>query len=629
MEKDKEALQQAKPKHNRILLTFAIIVLAALFIVELYLMINDKNNLLFIGLDGLAMLCFVYWITDLVFKMRNERDDYYEKEYQSIYKAEKISYILMKKSFMELKKSLDEISENTEIPTDELIEAQKAVGKVTVQRNKENAATILESNEKLLQHFTVFEEKLKDMPVFQDHSEDSSAYAEVLQEVASLKDTLQGMAVFHDKLDRIIGRMETPQEDTSMQAIDELSAQQKRLMDALDMTRTSLKDDILKLKEQMASQMEAIPSVLQEVQASSALQEELELSPEELEQALGEASALMESIDIPMPDISEPEVLAKEDLPVDALPEAIFKEQASADPEPAVSDERSGAETETAPEEFAPLAFETVSEEEAAIIPEASPVLEEQTESPEPMASEVSFQEGLESFATLSEPNPAAQEELPQTPEAPMSEIAEPLEMPEAPMPEIAEPLEMPEASMPKTEAPPEASPMLKEQTEPMTLEASFQEGIESFAELSASNPVPQEELPQPPKAPMPKIEEPLQTPEAPMPKAEEPVESSVTEPVKKDETPKKAARKKAAKSTDTVTEETPKKKTSASKVSMTPGKTMTPDEIALLLGEIDAITDTWDEPDPEIEETPVTPDEPQEGQAMTPEEIAALLANL
>ncbi len=600
MEKDKEALQQAKPKHNRILLTFAIIVLAALFIVELYLMINDKNNLLFIGLDGLAMLCFVYWITDLVFKMRNERDDYYEKEYQSIYKAEKISYILMKKSFMELKKSLDEISENTEIPTDELIEAQKAVGKVTVQRNKENAATILESNEKLLQHFTVFEEKLKDMPVFQDHSEDSSAYAEVLQEVASLKDTLQGMAVFHDKLDQIIGRMETPQEDTSMQAIDELSAQQKRLMDALDMTRTSLKDDILKLKEQMALQMEAIPSVLQEVQASSALQEELELSPEELEQALGEASALMESIDIPMPDISEPEVLAKEDLPVDALPEAIFEEQASADPEPAVSDERSGAETETAPEEFAPLAFETVSEE-AAIIPEASPVLEEQTEPAEPVASEVSFQEGFESFATLSEPNPVAQEELPQTPEAPMSEIAEPLEMPEA--------------SMPKTEAPLEASPVLEEQTEPMTLEASFQEGIESFAELSASNPVPQEELPQ--------------APEASMPKAEEPVESSVTEPVKKDEAPKKTTRKKSAKSTDTVTEETPKKKTSASKVSMTPGKTMTPDEIALLLGEIDAITDTWDEPDPEIEETPVTPDEPQEGQAMTPEEIAALLANL
>ena len=600
MEKDKEALQQAKPEHNRILLTFAIIVLAALFIVELYLMINDKNNFLFIGLDGLAMLCFVYWITDLVFKMRNERDDYYEKEYQNIYKAEKISYILMKKSFMELKKSLDEISENTEIPTDELIEAQKAVGKVTVQRNKENAATILESNEKLLQHFTVFEEKLKDMPVFQDHSEDSSAYAEVLQEVATLKDTLQGMAVFHDKLDQIIVRMETPKEDMSMQMIDALSAQQKHLMDALDMTRTTLKDDILKLKEQMASQMDAIPSVLQEAQASSALQEELELSPEELEQALGEASALMESIDIPMPDISEPEVLTKEDLPVDALPEAISEEKASAAPDPAVSDERFGAETETAPEEFAPLAFETVSEE-AAIIPEASPVLEEQTEPAEPMASEASFQEGIESFAKLSEPNQAAREELPQ--------------MPEAPLPEIAEPLEMPEASMPKTEAPLEASPVLEEQTEPMTLEASFQEGIESFAEISASNPVPQEELPQ--------------APEASMPKAEEPVESSVTEPVKKDEAPKKTTRKKSAKSTDTVTEETPKKRPAASKVSMTPGKTMTPDEIALLLGEIDAITDTWDEPDPEIEETPVTPDEPQEGQAMTPEEIAALLANL
>ena len=71
-----------------------------------------------------------------------------KQEYlENIYKSEKASYILLKKSFDEMEQKIDLLQESSKVSTDEIINAQKGVAKVIVNRNKENADAVIRSND--------------------------------------------------------------------------------------------------------------------------------------------------------------------------------------------------------------------------------------------------------------------------------------------------------------------------------------------------------------------------------------------------------------------------------------------------------------------------------------------------
>ena len=163
MKEKREIMQEGKSQNAKLKMTFAILFLAILFIVELYLMMNYPKEYIFMGVAGLGILCLVYIVTDLSFKIKQERESAYEKEYESIYKAQKVSYVFMKQSFMDMEEVLDRIKANSEVPADELIEAQKAVGKITIKKNRENTASVLNSNEKVINQITSFEKNMKDI----------------------------------------------------------------------------------------------------------------------------------------------------------------------------------------------------------------------------------------------------------------------------------------------------------------------------------------------------------------------------------------------------------------------------------------------------------------------------------
>ena len=57
MNEEKDIVKQEKSVKVRLKLTFSILILAAMFIVELYLMMNFSDDFLLIGLVGLAILC--------------------------------------------------------------------------------------------------------------------------------------------------------------------------------------------------------------------------------------------------------------------------------------------------------------------------------------------------------------------------------------------------------------------------------------------------------------------------------------------------------------------------------------------------------------------------------------------
>lgn len=181
MSKDKEAVQELKPGRKKLKMTFAIIFLAALFIIELYLMMNSPDDYLLLGIVGLVMLCFVYWITDLAFQIQDERETKREMEYESIFKSEKASYLLSKMNFEEINRRMDEVKKSSGTFVDEMIQAQKALTKVTINRNKENANALMNSSEKLMDRIVELDNKLEELDHVSEEGQNGSM-AEMSQE---------------------------------------------------------------------------------------------------------------------------------------------------------------------------------------------------------------------------------------------------------------------------------------------------------------------------------------------------------------------------------------------------------------------------------------------------------------
>ena len=326
MEKDKE-LRENKPTNTRLKMTIGILCLVILSVVELYLMINYSDSYLFLGLVGLAILCSVYWVTDLSFKIRREQESSFEKDMESLYKAQKVSYITVKQGFTKLEELLDELGEDLSVPVDELLQAQKAVGRVTIQKNKENIDEYIASNEKLIEHLQAFEEKFAEIgerieaispmasmsvpELGSDRQEEIlnslTRMESVLQESAggapsNQQQVLDALSEIEDLLRREFGR-------------EPVKDRQQEILDYLARIESSVRDEISELEVHMESKIDEIPS---------AVQEEQKMSPEELERILGETSALMDTVQLDLTGESETaktelisnEVMAAEDFEI-------------------------------------------------------------------------------------------------------------------------------------------------------------------------------------------------------------------------------------------------------------------------------------------------------------------------
>ncbi|MCI8635936.1 MAG: hypothetical protein HFJ05_10160 [Eubacterium sp.] len=302
MNKEKE-LQENKPTNTRLKMTIGILFLVVLSIVELYLMMNYSDKYLFLGLVGLAILCSVYWVTDLSFKMRREQESSYEKDFESLYKAQKVSYITIKQGFAKFEELLDELGEELSFPVDEVLQAQKAVGRVTIQKNKENIDAVVESNEKLIGRLQEFEQRFVEMGERIDAV--SAAISMPLPEAAAdrQEEIVNSLARMEGMLQGGTGNV-TASSGSQEQILDALSEiedmmrrefgrepikdRQQEILDYLVRIEASMKDEISELEVHMESKIDEIPSVVQE---------EHKMSSEELDKILGETNTLMEEME--------------------------------------------------------------------------------------------------------------------------------------------------------------------------------------------------------------------------------------------------------------------------------------------------------------------------------------------
>ena len=116
--------REIKRKGNIIL---CIMILMLLLLAEVYLMLNFPKGYIFLLLIGAVSLFLVYRIANSVFILQDEkeqeREDKREKEFESIFKSEKATYLLMRKNFAELADMLFLLTGESGLPLEDLISA--------------------------------------------------------------------------------------------------------------------------------------------------------------------------------------------------------------------------------------------------------------------------------------------------------------------------------------------------------------------------------------------------------------------------------------------------------------------------------------------------------------------------
>lgn len=147
---------------DKIKIIFASIAAAILMMVMLYLMINSPTNYIAIALFGILILGDLYFLISSLIEISYRRDLNRREQYDGIYKAEKASYMIFRKYFDSLAKTLESMDEKLEMPAEEIISAQKAVAKVTINRSKENTDALMNSNDKLIEKLFEFQELLSE-----------------------------------------------------------------------------------------------------------------------------------------------------------------------------------------------------------------------------------------------------------------------------------------------------------------------------------------------------------------------------------------------------------------------------------------------------------------------------------
>lgn len=146
-----------KDSKARMQMIFGILLFAFIFMAELYAMVNfPKMFIVLVVLAAADLICLYVAIRGVisVYETKYARR---EEQYESIFKSEKASYLMLKKYFEEISVKLAYMEEASKIPTEEIVNAQKGVAKVIIKRSHENTDALMNSYEQLLDRFDTFQ----------------------------------------------------------------------------------------------------------------------------------------------------------------------------------------------------------------------------------------------------------------------------------------------------------------------------------------------------------------------------------------------------------------------------------------------------------------------------------------
>ena len=187
-------------KNVRFRINITLLIAVVLLVADLYAMINMPQKFIILAIITVLFLVAIYFLVDAISIYLMAEKNRKEEQYDSIFKSEKASYLLLRKTFDDLYELIEKGNQSRKANVEDIIHAQKAVAKVSIGRSKENADALMNSNDRIMEKISMLEAVLSDNvshPAPETNKNDS-AYAQnildnqnkILQQLEVLQNTL-------------------------------------------------------------------------------------------------------------------------------------------------------------------------------------------------------------------------------------------------------------------------------------------------------------------------------------------------------------------------------------------------------------------------------------------------------
>ena len=386
-----------KDSKARMQMIFGILLFAFIFMAELYAIVNfPKMFIVLVVLAAADLICLYVAIRGVisVYETKYARR---EEQYESIFKSEKASYLMLKKYFEEISVKLAYMEEASKIPTEEIVNAQKGIAKVIIKRSHENTDALMNSYEQLLDRFDTFQKGMDGFGTV------AGAYKDEILSVC--KDEIS--SVQKD------GKEQEHSQDK------EIAAKLQEIIIAMKDMELRLNQTIMNSQKVVVSQPQVSVPVATPVEPQPAPQNHVEETPVEPEIS-PEPEESMEPEPEISPDLEEnPEPEISPDLEENPEPEILPDLEESLEPEISLEPE----------EDMEPEILPDIPEEEDLKPEEEPPVMAaDEIIPPDP-------EESIEEAEELVEPDPipedaiveeANDENLPEEELSPMPDLSDP-----------------------------------------------------------------------------------------------------------------------------------------------------------------------------------------------------------
>lgn len=380
-----------KDSKARMQMIFGILLFAFIFMAELYAIVNfPKMFIVLVVLAAADLICLYVAIRGviLVYETKYARR---EEQYESIFKSEKASYLMLKKYFEEISVKLAYMEEASKIPTEEIVNAQKGIAKVIIKRSHENTDALMNSYEQLLDRFDTFQKGMDGFGTV------AGAYKDEI--LSACKDEIS--SVQKD------GKEQEHSQDK------EIAAKLQEIIIAMKDMELRLNQTIMNSQKVVVSQPQVSVPVATPVEPQPAPQNHVEETPAEPEIS-PEPEESME----PEPEISpdleesmepEPEISPEPEESMESEPEISPEPEESMEPDPEILPDIPGGES-FEPEEEPPVmaADEIIPPDPEESIEEAEELVE-----PDPIPEDAIVEE-------------ANDENLPEEELSPMPDLSDP-----------------------------------------------------------------------------------------------------------------------------------------------------------------------------------------------------------
>lgn len=450
MEEAKQNIKQKKDSYNLRIVT-AVLVLTVLVLGELYVMINYPSNYVALIVLTVVALADIYiLIASAIQKNYKKEIDQYE-QYDNLFKSEKASYLVTRKSFEDIADQLDRIEEAAGSPTKDIIDAQKSIAKVTISRNKENSDALMNSNDKLLEQiFNLSDrlDKLEKNMLEQQRIVVENANKDLLLKQQEMAASVKEMELsIRNTILAEIGKINgakavtytaAPVQPSPAAPVEEVTPEEPEA----PIDEVMPEEPEAPINEVMPEEPEAPEAPIEEVMPEEPEAPNDEVMPEE-------PATEPETAEEDMPDLAEDDLLN-----IDAL----FGNDEAAETTKDVAEETGSAEVNNEPEPEEPIGFDDTlgfADEEPAFTEEMVNTIDEPVTE---MNSDPNHMMTPEEIAALIANADAAAEEAPVVTEDAISEESEPITE--------EEPVEEPVVEEPEAEEP-AAEPVIETNSDP------------------------------------------------------------------------------------------------------------------------------------------------------------------